>query len=107
LGDDAGAANAAADNDDEYFWESVAEKLDQLYEYTKTDPAIYELYELAAAKLMSTSTDIGMTVLLSYDYFHEFSRCIHEKYSHVDGNVSEDTLRAIKVLLTDGKEKEV
>ena len=43
--------------------------MDILYEKTCKSPAFKVLYDLAAARMFSEDREIGLCVLLSYDYF--------------------------------------
>ena len=46
--------------------------MDYIYFHTKSHPVFVDLYETAAAVMMSTDTEIGLVVLFSYDYFPLF-----------------------------------
>lgn len=49
---------------------------DYLFENTQSDDLFCILYEHAAAKMLSLDHSIGLAVLLSYDYFASFHRCL-------------------------------
>ena len=59
---------------DEYNYDSaaVAKYLDRLYAKTKDRPEYQELYKLAAALMFSENPEIGLAVLMSYDYLAWF-----------------------------------
>lgn len=54
----------------------MSSTLDFIYHITKDNVLFQELYELAAAKFISTNREIGLTVLLSYDYLPYFHNCL-------------------------------
>lgn len=43
-----------------------------MMEKTKGNILFDELYHLASAKMFSTNKEIGLCILLSYDFFHDF-----------------------------------
>jgi len=55
--------------------DSMEEKMKEIYEKTRGDSLWIHLYELAAAKFFSIEKEIGIAVLLSYDYFPAFYEC--------------------------------
>ena len=59
---------------DEYNYDSAAVGiyLDRLYAKTKDHPEYQELYKLAAALMFSENPEIGLAVLMSYDYLAWF-----------------------------------
>jgi hypothetical protein len=56
---------------DEYDYDdsSVELFLTKVYQETKEYPIFIELYEKAAGLMFSTNPEIGLAILLSYDYF--------------------------------------
>ena len=46
--------------------------MDKWYADTASNPQFQKLYDLAAAKMISTDREIGLAVLLSYDYLQVF-----------------------------------
>ena len=50
--------------------------MQELYLLTKEDPVFQELYDLAAATMLSEDRQIGQSVLFSYDYFRLFHNCL-------------------------------
>lgn len=63
---------------DEMWFDSTAisKTMDEIYEKTCDSPLFAELYEIAAALMISTDPTIGHAVLMSYHYFHLFHPCI-------------------------------
>ena len=66
-----------ADTLDEYLYDenAVSGFLDEVFNNTKDHPLFDKLYELAAAKMISQQRDIGLPVLLTYDYLDAFWKC--------------------------------
>ena len=64
---------------DEYNYDSaaVAKYLDKVYSNTKDRPEFKRLYTAAAALMFSENPEIGLAVLMSYDYLAYF----HPSYS--------------------------
>ena len=54
--------------------DSVLKSLNFIFDKTKDNIAFIELYELAAAKMISQDLNIGMTICFSYDYFFLFHK---------------------------------
>jgi hypothetical protein len=62
-------------SDEDYDEASATLFLDYVYKLTKTNYFIKKLYILAAATMMSTDQNLGLSVLFSYNYlnlFHKF-----------------------------------
>tara|TARA_A100001388_G_C28737556_1_gene484985 strand:- start:770 stop:1150 length:381 start_codon:yes stop_codon:yes gene_type:complete len=59
-----------------YDEEAVKQFMDNVYEKTRNSPLFMKLYEKAAGFMFSTDPEIGMTILLGYDYLDAFSPCI-------------------------------
>jgi hypothetical protein len=55
---------------------SASNILDKIYDSTKNNKLFQKLYEIAAAKMISTNLDIGLAVCMSYDYFKFFYPCL-------------------------------
>ena len=66
-----------AETIDEYTLDvdSMKVYLDTVYAQTRSVPAFQTLYELAAALMFSTNPEIGLAVLMSYDYLAWFFCC--------------------------------
>jgi len=54
---------------------STSKKMTEIYSLTKKESLWICLYEKAAAKFFSTDNEIGLAILLSYDYFPKFYEC--------------------------------
>lgn len=55
---------------------SVSRAMDAIFRETIDHPLFCELYESAAAHMISTDKTIGQAVLMSYDYFHMYHGCL-------------------------------
>ena len=72
---------AAEDDDDETYDENayeeacVSEFLITVFTNTRDNPLFHRLYIAAAAKMISQTPDIGMAILMSYDYLWAFYPC--------------------------------
>ena len=64
---------------DEWDYDADAMKiwLDHTYEITHNDPIFMKLYVTAAGTMLSEDPQIGLAVLVSYDYFYDFYTCIN------------------------------
>ena len=71
--------NVSEETIDEYNYdaEAVAKYLDCVYRETKSRPEYQRLYTAAAALMFSENPEIGLAVLMSYDYLAHF----HSSYS--------------------------
>ena len=63
---------------DEMEYDDVAAcaALDAIYAKTRDNEVFRELYLLGAATMLSEDQEIGLAVLMSYDYLRVFHRCI-------------------------------
>jgi hypothetical protein len=59
-----------------YDEDTLSAVMDLILEKTLGIPAFDELYLLGAAKMISESKDIGMVILMSYDFFPWFHLCL-------------------------------
>lgn len=50
--------------------------MNYIYEKTRAHPLFQKLYELSAGLMFSTDNEIGLSVLLSYDYLADFHNCL-------------------------------
>jgi len=66
--------NVSEETIDEYNYDgtAVAKYLDKVYDATKDRPEFQRLYVAAAALMFSEKPDIGLAVLMSYDYLAWF-----------------------------------
>ena len=63
---------------DEFVYDSGSLKraMDLIFELTENHPLFAELYEIAAAQMISTDPTIGHAVLMSYDYYYMYHNCL-------------------------------
>jgi len=59
---------------DENLYDEIAMRkiMDIIYEKTKRNNDFIVLYDLAAAQMLSIDREVGLCILLSYDYFKYF-----------------------------------
>jgi hypothetical protein len=50
--------------------------MDYIYNATKENTALKQLYLDAAALMLSQNPDIGLSILFAYDYFADFHNCL-------------------------------
>jgi hypothetical protein len=69
--------SAPVDPDEDCYEESkVKAGMSWIYEHTRADPFWRGVYQKAAAKFFSEDGEIGLCVLLNYDYFPDFFRAL-------------------------------
>lgn len=64
----------------------VNEKMDEILKMTIFAEPFRELYKKAASFVISESPDIGLAILLSYDYFKEFHVVLSEWFTFLELN---------------------
>lgn len=57
--------------------QAMSSHMNHLYDKTMNSPAFRVLYELAAGRMFSLDPEIGLCVLMSYDYFRDFYIVYH------------------------------
>jgi hypothetical protein len=69
---------------DEMLYDDAAMKkgMDDILEKTKDNRLFQQLYLLAAGKFLSEDAEIGLCVLLTYDYFADFCNLLENPTSH-------------------------
>ena len=74
---------------DEWNYDADAMKiwLDHIYEITNNDQIFIRLYLTAAGTMLSEDAQIGLAVLISYDYFYDFYTCIYN-FKHKNDYIS-------------------
>jgi hypothetical protein len=76
------AANPEIDEEtlDEFHYDesAVSVYLDKVYAQTESSPLFQALYDSAAALMISTDRQIGLTILYSYDYLSLFYPCYND-----------------------------
>ena len=72
---------------DELVYEGGAISLgmDYIYNATKDNKALHQLYLDAAGLMLSQSPDIGLSILFAYDYFVEFHNCLRVFFENPSG----------------------
>ena len=69
---------------DEYMYDedAVTKTFDRIYQATKDNAQFQELYDLAAAQMISMDREIGLAILMTYDYLWLFNECVVEYSEH-------------------------
>lgn len=60
----------------DYDNDAMSQWLNQVYDLTSKDHLFQELYRIAAGTMLSEDPQIGLAVLISYDYFQDFYICL-------------------------------
>jgi len=68
----------------EYDDVQVSAGLESVFATTQSNHALMEIYVLAAGKMMSEDPEIGLVILLSYDYFATFHKCLTNEENIAD-----------------------
>ena len=55
---------------------TVSRGMDQIYKQTHENPLFQKLYIAAAGQMLSENPEIGLSILLCYDYFRLFYDCL-------------------------------
>ena len=55
---------------------AISQGMDYIYNATKENAALKQLYLDAAALMLSQNPDIGLSILFAYDYFADFHNCL-------------------------------
>ena len=63
-------------DENQYDESQVSTFLDSISKKTIHDPLFQQLYDLAAAKMISLDREIGLAVLMSYDFLDAFYDCV-------------------------------
>jgi len=74
--------DAESRDENEYDEDASAKAIETIFEKTRNCPAIDELYLLAAARMFSTEQDIGLAILMSYDYLFFFHPILAEFFGN-------------------------
>ena len=92
--DDDDDDDAETRDENDYDESMCCKMMDFIYLHTKEDPVLLDLYERAAATMMSVDCEIGLVVLFSYDYFHMFHLVLCDYFSAVAAAAAEDSVAA-------------
>jgi len=61
---------------------TISAGLDYLFEATKDVPSFSELFLVGAGRMLSENREIGLAVVLSYDYFELFHLCLRDFFQN-------------------------
>lgn len=64
---------------------AVSIGMDYIYNATKENTAMKQLYLDAAALMLSQHPDIGLSILFAYDYFADFHNCLCAFFENPSG----------------------
>jgi hypothetical protein len=81
----------------DFDYDSMQVGLDILFEKTMDEIIFEELYQFAAASMMSTDVKIGQAILCSYDYFYLYYSCLW--YFFMDKTKKIENLKEYQELL--------
>jgi hypothetical protein len=59
-----------------YDSDTITKTMDLIYDLTKDNMLFAELYEAAAAQMISVEKTIGQAVVMSYDYYYMYHLCL-------------------------------
>jgi hypothetical protein len=82
----------------DYDDESITELLNSIHNETNKMPIFNNLYILAAGKMMSQDSSIGLAVLFSYNFAHLFHRCIIYHINEIDLKTSPEFIKLNDIL---------
>lgn len=85
--------------DELLFDENTMKKgLEYIYSMTHNIPEFREIYELAAAKMISTNTNIGLSICFAYDYFIMFHKylVIYLSENRIDETIYQNLKKILK-----------
>jgi hypothetical protein len=68
----------------DYDPERTSVAMDYIFEKTKDSLLFRELYDAGAGRMFSTNPEIGMAVLMSYDYLQWFHSCLVLYFTNPD-----------------------
>jgi hypothetical protein len=60
----------------DYDNDAMSQWLNTVYDLTGNDPLFQELYRIAAGTMLSEDLQIGLAIMISYDYFQDFYHCL-------------------------------
>ena len=76
---------------------SANSAMDYIYNHTKENPDFIVLYEKAASFMFSTDFDIGLTILLGYDYLDLFHLLLQSFFSNDNNYQLSTTIEYIQL----------
>lgn len=69
-------------------------QMNLVYAKTKDSESIRRLYDLAAGRMFSIDPEIGLCILMSYDYFRDFYT-VYSLYESVGENIKDHDIYSI------------
>lgn len=74
------------DTKDELIYDEfkVEQIMDEIMKTTKFIKSFSEIYKKAASFVISDNSDIGLSILLGYDYFQDFHKILSEWFNYLD-----------------------
>jgi hypothetical protein len=60
----------------DYDNDAMSQWLNTVYDLTGNDTLFQELYRIAAGTMLSEDLQIGLAIMISYDYFQDFYHCL-------------------------------
>lgn len=89
---------------DELLFDHIAMEngMNYIYEHTNDCVEIQQLYLAAAGLMLSENPEIGLAVLMSYDYLFTFSKILLVFFSHGKENMgnNEELIKLQRILVT-------
>lgn len=70
--------DSISNDENNYDANAVFDSMNYVFSITKNEPLFNQLYQNAAAKMLSLDINIGLSVLYSYDYFRVFHLCLRD-----------------------------
>lgn len=64
---------------------AISQGMNYIYDATKDNKELYQLYLDAASLMFSQSPDIGLAILFAYDYFTDFHNCLRVFFENPSG----------------------
>ena len=73
------AAGISLPKDENEFDDNAASNaMDYVFSQTKEEPLFQKIYQIAAAKMISTDLQTGLAICFSYDYLGVFHKCLYQ-----------------------------
>ena len=88
--------DSISNDENNYDANAVFASMNYVFSITKNEPLFNQLYQNAAAKMLSLDINIGLSVLYSYDYFRAFHLCLRD-FTNTDIVFDSDNSNYIKL----------
>ena len=75
LGDD---LDKETKDENEFDDNAASNAMDYVFSQTKEEPLFQKIYQIAAAKMISTDLQTGLAICFSYDYLGVFHKCLYQ-----------------------------